>query len=124
MAMQVHQHLSSRGFPLLYVAQALDKPVLTLENYTKWYTPMLLQPDGTVVEVEGKILSEVHDKHSDAMWIDHRFSTRFLYRLAQHLDAYIDERAIEVALGRWILEGGHDNPFYDEPEDGPEIIEV
>lgn len=127
MARENHTYYSDRDHPLLWVAQPLDKPVLTLENYTKWYSQYLVMPDGTVKQVDVGVIDEVMDKDPSALYVDHWPSPRLLYRMAQHLDCFIDERAIEVALGRWIKEAGRGlGKAVEEPDDGdgPEIIEV
>lgn len=113
-------YVTSRNHPLLYTGELFDKPMLTLENYDKWYGAHLVMPDGSVVEVPSKDLVAVTDKFADARWIDHLLHPRLLYRLARHLDAYIDIRAIEVAAGRWMIEHIEDDshnfndPYFDE----------
>jgi len=97
-------YLSWRNLPLLYVGKPLNKPVLTLENYTKWYRVQLVMPDGLVIDVpSGKILA-ANDKIPIHGWMDHLYHPKLLIQLAKDLDAWIDERAIEVAGGRWLRE--------------------
>lgn len=108
-------YLSDRGIPLLYVAEPCEVPVVTLENYTKWYDVYLVMPDGSVQVVEG-VLALV-DKFDDAWWVDHLYHPRLLYRLAQVLNATVDERAIEVAAGRWMIERLEDDHHkFDDPK--------
>jgi hypothetical protein len=66
------------------------------------------------------------DNDDDALWVDHLFSPRLLYRVAQKLECCIDERSVEVALGRWIIEGENlpAATLYLPPKDGPDIEEV
>lgn len=97
-------YLTSHGHSLLYVSEPLDVPVLTLENYTKWYNIYLVQPNGDVVEVDSGIILEVTAKYPDARWVDHLYHPRLLYRVAEHLGAAMCERSIEVAAGRWVIE--------------------
>lgn len=123
MATEYRTYYSERGMPLLYVHEPDTIPVVTLENYTKWYTLHTVNPDGSVTKIDGRILSEVMDKYHDAAWTDHRFSPRFIYRLAQHLGADVDERAIECALGRWMLEGDYAHASHHEPDDWDDHIE-
>lgn len=110
---------TKRGLPLLYVGQPPeDKPILALENYDKWYTPYLVLPNGAVVEVEADAMSLVMDTYPDALWVDHLFSPRYLYRLANQLGAILDERSLEVAAGRWALERVPDiGEEFTEPEE-------
>ena len=118
-------YLSKRGIPLIYCGQPADKPILTLENYGKWYEMYLVNPDGNVVPVDVEVLSETMTLYSEAIQIDHVFSPRLIYRVAQQMDYIVDERALEVAIGRWVMEG-HENVSLScmEPNDGPEIVEV
>ena len=99
-----YTYLSWRNLPLLYVAEPLDKPVLTMENYTKWYRVQLVMPDGLVIDVPTGKIEEANDKLDLQGWVDHLFHPKLLIQLAKDLDAWIDERAIEVAGGRWMRE--------------------
>lgn len=105
MANEPRIYLSERGHSLLYVDQPVDLPVLTLENYTKWYEGLyLVMPDGAVEKIAVEVVELVMDKYPDALWVDHLYHPRLLNRLADHLGALLDERAHEVAIGRWMLE--------------------
>lgn len=97
-------YLSWRGLPLLYVRKPLDKPVLTLENYTKWYRVQLVMPTGEVQDVESGAILAANDKITIFGWVDHLFHPKLLIQLAKDLDAYTDERALECAGGRWLRE--------------------
>lgn len=75
-------YFSERGLPLLYVDKPLDIPVVTLENYTKWYNIYVIAPDGTVTRADQDALLDLGNKYPDAMWHDHYFHPRLLYRYA------------------------------------------
>lgn len=107
-------YVSRRGFPLLYVGKPMAVPVLTLENYTKWYGIYLVMPDGTVQGVNPSDIESMTTAYLDAIWADHLYSPHLLYRLAKHLRAELDERAMEVAIGRWLLESGKYDAFVNE----------
>lgn len=108
-------YLSNRGIPLLYVGKPCDIPIVTLENYTKWYEVYLVMPDGSVQVAEGTLA--LLDKFEDAHWVDHHYHPRFLYRLAQVLNGTVDERAVEVAAGRWMIERLQDDAYkFHDPE--------
>jgi hypothetical protein len=101
-------YLSERGQALLYVGEPCSIPVLTLENCAKWYEGLyMVMPDGRVQKVDIEVTSMVMDTHRDALWVDHLYHPRLLWRLAKHLGATLDERAHEVAIGRWMLESGN-----------------
>ena len=107
MSKEYHTYLSPRGIPLLYIGKPLDKPVVTLENYTKWYKIYLVMPDGSVVE---KCVSDVDENHrflKQHYWVDHLIHPRALYALADQLGGYTEERSLEVAMARWIGETGN-----------------
>lgn len=104
MAVAPRVYLSERMHTLLYVGAPINIPVLTLENYTKWYELHLVNPDGSVTTVDSSVIDAVQDQHRDARWVDHLYHPRLLYRVAEYLNAAVDERAVEVAAGRWILE--------------------
>lgn len=106
MANENRVYLSQRGKPLLYVDPPPGFVVLTAENYDKWYELYVIQPDGTVAAVDVKDLETVMDQHPEALWVDHLYHPRLIYWLAQHLGAEVDERLIEVAIGRWVSESG------------------
>lgn len=97
-------YLSPRGHLLLYVGEPIDKPIITLENYTKWYEIYLIKPEGAVEKVDNDIVLAVLGEHRDAQICDHVFHPRLLYRVAQELEGELEERAAEVAAGRWMLE--------------------
>lgn len=116
-----HTYVTPRGHALLFVGQPVVQSVLTLENYTKWYELYLVHLDGSVTAVDVADVQEVSDRHMDAVWVDHCYHPRLLHRLAQHLNAELDERALEVAIGRWMLEGPDDSLIagqlnFTEPE--------
>lgn len=97
-------YLSNRELPLLYVREPLDKPVLTLENYTKWYHVFLVMPTGVVEVVDPGAEWAANDKLRFHGIVDHLFHPQLLIQLAKDLDVYTDERALECAGGRWLRE--------------------
>lgn len=98
---------SDRGMALLYVGEPLDLPVITLENYIKWYNIFMVMPDGTVQTVPIEMVQKALDESRTALQIDHNFHPELLDRLGELLNAEVDERATEVATGRWVLEYNH-----------------
>lgn len=106
-----HIYFSERNFPLLYVGEPLDVPVITLENYTKWYEIYMVTSNGQVKKVPISIVQEVMEKYTDALWHDHHIHPRLLYRIAALIGGCVDERAIEVAAGRWMIERIEDDKY-------------
>ncbi len=83
-----------------------DKPIITLENYTKWYNIYVIKTDGTVDKVQPEIIEEAHKLNKYYGIIDHLYHPNILNKVAELLDAEVDERASEVAAGRWHYESG------------------
>lgn len=109
-------YYSERGNALLYAGPTPTKPILTLENYCKWYGVYKVNPDDTVEHVDPEILSEVSKKYPDALMGDHNFQPHFLYRLAQYMKVDIDKTAIDVAGARWLQEQEDMTSFFYPPK--------
>lgn len=106
--MSSQTYLSKRNIPLLYIARPPTKPVITMENYTKWYDIYIVHSDGSVEVVSPELIEEVKDECSDkeytCLQYDHLYHPYLLQRIAIKLNAFLDERALEVAAGRWYFE--------------------
>jgi hypothetical protein len=111
MANENRTYLSDRGIMLLYVGEPVSVPILTLENYTKWYSVFMIMPDGTVEKIPGNMITHILSKHKDAEISDHCFHPRLLYRLAEYYKGELHERAAEVAAGRWMNEAMQEDPY-------------
>jgi hypothetical protein len=113
---EVRTYVSERGHSLMFVGEPLEVPVITLENYEKWYEIHVVMPDGSVQGVNVKTLQEAENKDFKAMWIDHDFHPRLLYRVAELLDGCVHETAVEVAAGRWAINHWENAADFHEPE--------
>tara|TARA_Y100001956_G_scaffold82973_1_gene107794 strand:- start:188203 stop:190527 length:2325 start_codon:yes stop_codon:yes gene_type:complete len=91
---------SSRDHRLI-AKETLDKPVLTCESYTKWYNLYLLNPDGSVTEINGLDLGEYYDGQA---WIDHIYNPEAVRAYCEAKDYYLDEQSYELIVGRWVIE--------------------
>jgi len=96
---------SKRGIMLLSQSPS-DKPILTAENYTKWYDLFVLFPDGSVKGLNdlGIDLFEVEGMVCGCPHRDDNFHPEIWRRLCNEKDWYICDMAMEVAAGRWALE--------------------
>jgi len=96
---------SKRGMMLLCQTPS-DKPILTAENYGKWYDLYVLFPDGTVQGLHdlGVDMYDVPKLKVDCPRIDHNYHPELFRRLANANDWYIHDVAMEVAAGRWAVE--------------------
>jgi hypothetical protein len=110
---QDKNYYSDRGMQLLYVGQTCGVPILTLENYMKWYNMFLVNPDGSVELVSINVIQEAMERDPLAIQSDHSYHPRLLFRIAELLKAEVDERAIEVAAGRWMIEHVGHREFLD-----------
>jgi len=101
-------YFSKRNIPLLYIGKPVDKPIITLENYTKWYNVYAVMPDGSVSVVDAadviEVASQYRSKENPGLLIDHLYHPLLLEKLAEKLGMELDERAQEVAAGRWHYE--------------------
>lgn len=115
--MKNQTYLSKRNIPLLYIGKPVSVPVLTLENYTKWYSIYLVMPDGTVDTINSDVILEIVSQYQSreypCLWVDHLYHPLLLQKLAEKLNAELDERAQEVAAGRWYYESNQPlgNPY-------------
>jgi hypothetical protein len=69
-------------------------PLITVENYCKWYSMYLLHPDGTVAKVPAEL--ENNDLFCDHVW----HPSSFVKTAKEHGWLY-DEKAMEMIGGRW-----------------------
>ncbi len=101
---------SNRGHLLVYKADVEDKekyaqypPILTCEDYIKWYELYLVFPDETVFMVHPH---EFEDKlfekgFSDTICGDHVFNPEAVALIADIQGWDIDENSYEMIIGRW-----------------------
>ncbi len=82
-------YVSNRDIPLI-TQQVSDVPMLTAENYPKWYDLYLLLPDGTVETV-----SWDNETLCDG-WRDHCIIPEYFVKLAEELGARYDEKTFEA----------------------------
>lgn len=94
---------SERGFPLLWQRQC-DEPIITVENYEKWYNLFVVHPDKRVEVVDSSLILELSEKGS-SLWIDHEFHPRLLLLVAQRYGGCAHAEALEMAAGRWVMAG-------------------
>ena len=87
-------YYSERGKQLIYIGSPADKPIITIENYTKWYNLYKVDTDGTVT----KITDDIPD------WLDHCPIPNSVLTYAKEKNWYIDEQSMEIIIGRLIKE--------------------
>lgn len=96
-----HTHRSQRNIPLIYIGRH-DVPIVTMENYMKWYGIYVVHPNGVVENVAPDVLDELCG--DDYFIADHNYHPTLLRRVAKHFNGEVDPVSLEVALGRWKME--------------------
>lgn len=94
-------YYSDRKIPLIYQENPLDKPVLTLENWPKWYDFYVVMPDGAVRS--GPPI-QLEDAPVPTPFLDHCPHPDVYVWLCRQFGYALDMRTLEVILGRWMLE--------------------
>lgn len=96
---------SERGHELLW-QEPLDIPVVTLENYEKWYSIYVLHPDGTVEKVSVDDIFEALDRAAvgrGSVWVDHYYHPELLKEVARMYNGEVHQTTLELAMGRWVI---------------------
>ena len=111
---------SDRNIPLLCQERdSFGRPIVTMENYCKWYGVQVLHPDGRVENVPHDDLSAIADRLGACLMGDHNFHPRLLNEYAKQIGGIADWRAIEMTGGRWVSEQMDGNlpglPNFDVP---------
>lgn len=97
---------SERGIPLVYCGPApKDVPVLTVENYCKWYTLYLIKPNGIVEAYypNKKLEKECYEKFGFYNG-DHNYQPSAVQYIADKEEFILHEEAIEMIIGRYEME--------------------
>ena len=101
---------SNRNIPLVYQGRILDKPVLTVELYEKWYSYHLVQPTGEVVALSFELDLNFHKLAEKTIptlsAIDHTPFPLMYKAICLANDYYEDELSYQLVLGRWTDERG------------------
>ena len=96
---------SRRGRPLVFCgATCASRPVLTVENYPKWYGLVLVQPDGSVEDVSFGALQELADARGVSAYVDHVPNVELVPELARKMGWILDSVSYELMVGRWEAE--------------------
>ena len=106
--------VSERGAELFCDGVA-DRPVITVENYLKWYDLYVIHPEGRVEVLEDHLSAEDDfiSEYGESAYGDHVFNPRFVLFLARRNGMDVSSGALEALIGRWQLE--HDNVDFNKP---------
>ena len=99
-------YYSDRGLPLVYTGGLLDEPVLTVENYMKWYNLFLVLPTGEVRPLTQEEYDDIacvvlRDESSVG---DHVWNPKAVILAMKGKGWRIDRSALEMITGRWYIE--------------------
>lgn len=100
-------YLSERGHTLVYWTPPSSKPVLTVENYVKWYALHLVHPNGVV-----KTIPFPDTSPEGSPFVDHVPNPVACQRLAAEKGWVWDENSLDMIWGRWRREV-EECPEYD-----------
>lgn len=105
--MSYHTHLSEREIPLVYILGFADKPVITVENYPKWYGLYLVMPNRTIKKWEDIPFQDDNEfvgKSNESAYCDHAFNPKYVQFLAEKYDYILCDQSLEILIGRWEME--------------------
>ena len=109
MASSYRIYWSRRPAPLVFTGdegagEGRDVPVLTVENFAKWYGLYLVHPDGRVEEIDFGVLEDAARKLGVSPYVDHVPRPEVVEATASARGWILDEASREVIVGRWRLE--------------------
>jgi hypothetical protein len=100
--------LSDHGHPLVYQGEPWTSPIITVENYLKWYTLYLIMPDGEIRPFlyTGLILPPESSKFGSlgSTFIDHVPNPAAVVYTAEKNKMFVDPLSFEAIVGRWFIE--------------------
>ncbi len=96
------KYFSERGIPLItqwFEDESEDiKPILTMENYMKWYSMYIIYPDGKVESISRS--SENED--ASVTWYDHAVYPEYFHLSAKRLGCTYDNRTFAMVCERFV----------------------
>jgi hypothetical protein len=96
--------LSDRNIPLVYqFNEDISEPVLTVENYTKWYDLYLVNHDRSVNKVGFDALHNFTPK-DESPYSDHVPNPKAVKCYADKYSYHLDEQSFEMMTGRWVID--------------------
>lgn len=97
---------SRRGHLLVFGSRGADPPVVTVENYCKWYALQVVMPDGSIAEHDFGQL----EPYNTSYVADHCPNPVAVVRWALAKGFEVHDESLEMILGRWLLESGESDP--------------
>ena len=94
---------SDRGKPLICQEKG-TKPIITVENYIKWYHIFVIWPDGNVTKASFDIIEQINNHSTKTLICDHLFHPLLIEKYAEITDSLVDEVSLATITGRWMFE--------------------
>ena len=94
---------SKRG-KLLICQEKHECPVITMENYCKWYNVYVIYSSGEIGTVDYNVLDEIEKQSGKVLTDNHLWHPWLLEEYAESIDGTVDPVTLDVVTGRWILE--------------------
>lgn len=94
-------YYSERHIPLVYVDQPGDKPIVTVENYMKWYNLYEILPSGAVRCANFHDDDTWNHEVDGPIWSDHVPNPKAVEQFAAYYNYILDENALDMIRGRW-----------------------
>ena len=79
-------------------------PILTVENYPKWYGLYLVCPNGSVEEIDFGVLCPLAEEKGANPYVDHVPNAQLIPELAESRGWILDPCSYEMMVGRWEAE--------------------
>jgi hypothetical protein len=99
---KMSQRLYSAQGHLLVDAPIKDRPVLTVELYTKWYVLHLVEWSGLITKLD--FPDERYAPPGESAYVDHVPNPKAMENYALEHGYDVGEFALELITGRWHLE--------------------
>ena len=96
--------LSEHGHSLIFQGEPWKAPVVTVENYLKWYTLYLVMPDREIRSLEYTALILPENFKDQILFLDHVPNPRAVAYTASQRNFFVDPVSFEAIVGRWQLE--------------------
>lgn len=93
--------ISWRNLPLLCQDIDIEDSIVTVENYCKWYDLQVVLPTG---EIQRHGFDELEGFTESSAYVDHVPNPAAVVRWAASHNYRVDQRSLEMMLGRWLLE--------------------
>lgn len=81
-----------------------DPPVLTVENYMKWYEFWLVHYNGRIEPLDFGELQQMAHEMRVSPYCDHVPNPDVVVAWAKKMNFHLDPGALEAIIGRWELE--------------------